>query len=76
MARITRAAPHLWPEELKRRRQLDARPWRRQRWLIIYNALPQKTAREAECADESLEMQMPRAPLATRRPIKRTIRTG
>lgn len=38
MARITRAAPHLSAEEVKRRLQLDSRPLRRQRWLIIYNA--------------------------------------
>jgi len=39
MARITRAAAHLSAEELKTRLQLDPRPWCRQRWLIIYNAL-------------------------------------
>jgi transposase len=39
MARITRAAPHLSAEELKTRWQLDRRPWCRQRWLILYNAL-------------------------------------
>src|SRR2546421_9331742 len=39
MARITRAAPHLSAEELKTRAKLDPRPWCRQRWLIIYNAL-------------------------------------
>jgi transposase len=39
MARITRAAPHLEAEEIKRRLKLDPRPWCRQRWLIIYNAL-------------------------------------
>ena len=39
MARITRAAPHLSAEELKTRLKLDPRPWCRQRWLIIYNAL-------------------------------------
>lgn len=39
MARITRAASHLSVEEIKPRLQLDPRPWCRQRWLIIYNAL-------------------------------------
>ena len=39
MARITRAASHLQAEELKTRLKLDPRPWCRQRWLIIYNAL-------------------------------------
>src|SRR5258707_15802503 len=39
MARITRAAAHLSAEELKTRLHLDPRPWCRQRWLIIYNAL-------------------------------------
>src|SRR5438034_3286931 len=39
MARITRAAPHLSAEEIKTRFKLDPRPWCRQRWLIIYNAL-------------------------------------
>ena len=39
MARITRAAAHLSPEEVKSRLQNDPRAWCRQRWLIIYNAL-------------------------------------
>src|SRR5215467_13544398 len=39
MARITRAAPHLSAEDIKTRWKLDPRPWCRQRWLIIYNAL-------------------------------------
>lgn len=39
MARITRAAPHLSVEEVKNRLKSDPRPWCRQRWLIIYNAL-------------------------------------
>jgi transposase len=39
MARMTRAAPHLCAEEVKTRRQLDARPMVRQRRLIISNAL-------------------------------------
>ena len=39
MARITRAASHLTVEEVKHRMQTDPHPWRRQRWLIIYNAL-------------------------------------
>ena len=39
MARITRAAPHLSVEEVKERMQTDEHAWRRQRWLIIYNAL-------------------------------------
>jgi transposase len=39
MARITRAASHLTVEEVKHRMQMDPHPWRRQRWIIIYNAL-------------------------------------
>src|SRR5919108_6213351 len=39
MARITRAAPHLSVEEVKERMRTDEPGWRRQRWLIIYNAL-------------------------------------
>ncbi len=39
MARLTRAASHLTAEEAKHRMQTDPHPWRRQRWLIIYNAL-------------------------------------
>jgi transposase len=39
MARITRAAAHLSPEEVKSRLQNDPRAWCRKRWLIIYNAL-------------------------------------
>jgi transposase len=39
MARITRAAPRLSAEEVKMRLKQDSRPWCRQRWLIIYNAL-------------------------------------
>jgi transposase len=39
MARITRAAAHLSAEEVKSRLKHDPRPWCRERWLIIYNAL-------------------------------------
>lgn len=39
MARITRAVAHLPGEEVKHRFQTDPQAWRRQRWLIIYNAL-------------------------------------
>jgi transposase len=39
MARVTRAAAHLSAEEVKRRQKHDPRPWCRERWLIIYNAL-------------------------------------
>jgi transposase len=39
MARVTRAAAHLSIEEVKTRLKTDLRPWCRQRWLIIYNAL-------------------------------------
>ena len=39
MARVTRAAAHVFLEEVKSRLQNDPRPWCRQRWLIIYNAL-------------------------------------
>src|SRR2546428_4663308 len=41
MARVTRAAAHLSIEEVKTRLKTDPRPWCRQRWLIIYNALVQ-----------------------------------
>jgi transposase len=37
--RITRAASHLSVDEIKERMKTDARPWVRQRWWIIYNAL-------------------------------------
>lgn len=39
MTRVTRAAEHLPMEEVKNRLKTDLRPWCRQRWLIIYNAL-------------------------------------
>lgn len=39
MARITRAAPHLWAEDLKTRMKREQRPWCRERWLILYHAL-------------------------------------
>jgi transposase len=39
MARVTHAAEHLSIEEVKHRQKTDPRPWCRQRWLIIYNAL-------------------------------------
>jgi transposase len=39
MARITRAVAHLSAEEVKSRLKHDPRPWCRERWLIIYNAL-------------------------------------
>jgi hypothetical protein len=44
MARITRAAAHLPVEEVKARLKLDPRPWCRQRWLIIFNALVEPRA--------------------------------
>jgi transposase len=37
--RITRAASHLTPEEVKERMRNDPNPLYRQRWAIIYNAL-------------------------------------
>ena len=39
MGRITRAASHVSVEEVKAKVNQDPRPWCRQRWLIIYNAL-------------------------------------
>lgn len=39
MPRVTKAAEHLSVEEVKHRMQSDSRPFYRQRWLIIYNAL-------------------------------------
>ena len=39
MARVTRVEPHLSVEEVKERMLYDPCPSRRQRWLIIYNAL-------------------------------------
>jgi transposase len=39
VARITRARLHLPIEEVKTRMKNDSRPWCRDRWLIIYNAL-------------------------------------
>ncbi len=39
MARITRAASHLPGEEVRARMKNDSRPWCRNKWLIIYNAL-------------------------------------
>jgi hypothetical protein len=39
MARITRAAAHLSVEEVAQRWKHDPRSHRRQRWLIIYQAL-------------------------------------
>src|SRR6266566_9970408 len=37
--RITRAASHLSVDEVKERMNRDARPWVREHWWIIYNAL-------------------------------------
>jgi transposase len=39
MARITRVKLHISIEEVKERMLYDPRPWCRQRWLIIYNAM-------------------------------------
>jgi len=39
MARVTHAAPHLSLAEVKHRMRTDPRADRRQRWLIVYNAL-------------------------------------
>lgn len=50
MATVTRAAAHLSAEELARRWKYDPRPHRRQRWLIIYQALvdPREAAQIAK----------------------------
>jgi len=37
--RITRAASHLSVDEVKERMKTERRPWVRQYWWIIYNAL-------------------------------------
>jgi transposase len=37
--RITRAAPHVPPQTVLERLHAEPRPWRRQRWEIIYQAL-------------------------------------
>jgi transposase len=37
--RLTRAASHLSVEEVKERMRTETRPWVRQHWWIIYNAL-------------------------------------
>jgi transposase len=39
MARMTQAALHLSREEVKHQMKSDPRPFCRQRWLIVYNAL-------------------------------------
>ncbi len=39
MTRVTKAIEHLSVEEVKQRMQNDPRPFYRQRWLIIYNAM-------------------------------------
>src|SRR5947209_20441523 len=39
MPRVTKAVEHLPLEEVKHRMQSDPRPFYRQRWLIIYNAM-------------------------------------
>ena len=58
MARITQAAPHLSVEEVKTRLQLDPRPFLRQRWLIIYNALvdPREASEIAKHTGTSVAM--------------------
>ena len=58
MARITRVAPHLSAEELKTKLKLDPRPWCRQRWLIIYNALvdPREATDIAKHTDTTVAM--------------------
>ncbi len=58
MARITQAVPHLSAEELKTRLKLDPRPWCRQRWLIIYNALvePREAAEIAKHTGTTVAM--------------------
>jgi len=50
MAGVTRAAAHLSVEEVLRRWKHDLRPHRRQRWLIIYQALvdPREAAQIAK----------------------------
>lgn len=58
MTRITQVAPHLSAEELKARFQQEPRPWRRLRWLIIYNALvdPREAAEIAKHTGTTVSM--------------------
>lgn len=58
MARITQAAPHLSAEEVKMRLKQDSRPWCRQRWLIIYNALvdPREATKIAKHTGSTVSM--------------------
>jgi len=49
MARVTHAAAHVSIEEVKHRLKTDPRPWCRQRWLIIYNALVEPKPRGRNC---------------------------
>src|SRR6266446_9923422 len=48
--RITRAASHVSTDEVKERMKTERRPWVRQHWWIIYNALvaPRKAAEIAQ----------------------------
>src|SRR5260370_38680491 len=57
MASVTRAAAHLSVEELAQRWKHDPRPHRRQRWLIIYQALvdPREAAQIAKHCGGSKE---------------------
>jgi transposase len=47
MARVTHAAPHLSMTEVKNRMRTDPCAMKRQRWLIIYNALVEPRRAEA-----------------------------
>lgn len=57
MASVTRAAAHLPVEEVAQRWKHDPRPHRRQRWLIIYQALvdPREAAQIAKHCGVSTE---------------------
>lgn len=54
--RMTRAATHLPEDTVKARMQGEKRPWRRQRWEIIYQALttPRKATDIARTVGVSL----------------------
>lgn len=56
IARVTHAAPHLPITEVKHRMRTDPHADRRQRWLIIYNALVEPRRAEELCIPTNIRL--------------------
>jgi Winged helix-turn helix/DDE superfamily endonuclease len=69
--RVTRAAPHLSLEEVKRRMKREPRWWVRQQWWIIYHALVEPRQAEEIASHTGVSIPTVRRVIATTEQIQR-----